>query len=172
MRAKDHVCLLRSFFLCLIATLVIERAQDRFLALTAFAACRSLNIGANRFCRGNGLQVQAQRLASGEIVGLPRLPKRSCNAVRQTMPRLLAQFVGRDENDNTVRDALAFRLLLAGLFCRIRLFSLLNVIDDTNASSLGLSDASRDADCLQHRTTVALMMLNCDRHLPIDRSAQ
>ncbi|WP_461623412.1 hypothetical protein [Bradyrhizobium sp. 25ACV] len=172
MRTKDHVCLLRSFFLCLIAALVIEWAQDRLLPLTAFPACRSLNIGANRFCCGNGLQVQAQRLTGCGVVGFTGLPKRSCNAVRQTLPRLLPQFVGWDENDDTVRDALAFRLLLAGLFCRIRLFCLLDVIDDTNASSLGLSDAGRDADRLQHRTTVALMMLNCHRHLPIDCSAQ
>src|SRR6266536_6467971 len=134
MRAEDDVCVLRGLFLGLIPALVIKPAKDRFLAPAALPACRVLDVGPDGLCRSNSLQVQAQRLAGGEIGGLPGLPKRSRDAFRQPLARFLAQFVGGDEDENTVRDALPFLLLLAGFLCRIRLFCLLNITDDTGAS--------------------------------------
>ncbi|WP_377829595.1 hypothetical protein ACFKHW_08120 [Bradyrhizobium lupini] len=172
MGTENDICLHGGFLLGLIATLAIKRAEDGILAFAALAARGALDISANRLCRGDSLQVQTQRLASGRIVGFAGLPKRRCGAVWQTMPRFLAQFVGRDEDDNTMRDALPLRLLLAGFLCRIRLLGLLDVIDDTNASSLGLTDASRDTDRLQHRASVARVILDRDRHLPSDCGAQ
>ena len=115
MRAEDDVCVLRGLFLGLVAALVIKRTKDRFLAPAALSACRPLDIGPNCLCRGNSLQVQAQRLAGGEIGGLPGLPKRGCDALWQALARFLAQFVGGDEDENTVRDGLPFPFLFLGL---------------------------------------------------------
>src|SRR5437762_6849931 len=114
----------------------------------------------------------SKRLAGGEIGGLPRLPKRSCDAFRQAMARFLAQFVRGDEDENAMWDTLPFLLFLAGFFRRVRLFCLLNVTGDTTASSLGLSHARWHADGLRHRAAAALMKSNCARHPPIDYGAQ
>src|SRR4051794_397136 len=105
MGAEDDLCLLRSLLLGLVPALVIKRAEDRLLAFAALPACRPLDIGPDRFCRGNSLQVQAQRIAGGEVVSLPRLPKRRCDAFWQALARFLAQLVGGNEDEHTVRDA-------------------------------------------------------------------
>src|SRR6516165_6480850 len=170
MRTEDDVSVLRGLLLRLIAALVIRRAKDRLLPLSALAARRPLDIGPNRLCRSNSLQVQAQRLARGEIGGLPGLPKSCCDAFRQALTRLLAQFVGGDEHENTMRDALPFLLLPAGFLYRINLFCFLNVTGDTDAGGLRFSDARWHADRLRlrYRTVAAFMESNCARHLLVD----